>query len=92
MAKIEFIDYDGEYPCLCFGTLKIKVDGKEYNLEHVMISGGAVYATEDYSDMWAEQDDWKLNLSSYPELEPYKEEITKLVNDNVEKGCCGGCI
>ena len=92
MANIEFIDYDGEYPCLCNGTLKIKVDNKDYNLECVMISGGAVYATEDYSDMWAEQDDWKLDLSSYPELEPYKEEITKLVNDNVEKGCCGGCI
>lgn len=92
MANIEFIGYDGEYPCLCYGTLKIKVDDKEYDLEHVMISGGRVYATEDYSDMWTEQDDWKLDLSSYPELEPYKEEITKLVNDNVEKGCCGGCI
>lgn len=26
---IEFIDYDGCYPCLCIGTLKVKIDGKE---------------------------------------------------------------
>lgn len=91
MANIEFISYNGEYPCLCHGTLSIKVNGKRHDLKYVMISGGNICHSEDW-DMWAEQDDWKLDLSDYPELEPYKEEITKLVNDNVEKGCCGGCI
>lgn len=28
-SNIEFIEYDGEYPCLCMGTLKVKIDGKE---------------------------------------------------------------
>lgn len=27
--KIEFISYDGCYPCLCMGTLKVKIDGVE---------------------------------------------------------------
>lgn len=27
--KIEFVSYDGKYPCLCMGTLKVKIDGKE---------------------------------------------------------------
>lgn len=27
--KIEFIDYNGSYPCLCMGTLKLRIDGKE---------------------------------------------------------------
>jgi hypothetical protein len=43
-------------------------------------------------DMWSEEGDWEINLYEHPELEPYKEEITRLVNENVEHGCCGGCI
>ena len=27
---IEIVSYDGRYPNLCFGRLKLKVDGKEY--------------------------------------------------------------
>ena len=27
--NIEFIDYDGGFPCLCMGTLKVKINGKE---------------------------------------------------------------
>lgn len=42
--------------------------------------------------MWSEEGDWEVNLYEHPELEPYKEEITRLVNENVELGCCGGCI
>lgn len=30
MTAIEIVSYDGEYPNLCFGRLKLKVDGKEY--------------------------------------------------------------
>lgn len=39
---VEFIDYDEEYPCLCFGTLSIKINGQLYHLNNVMISGGRV--------------------------------------------------
>lgn len=88
---VEFVSYDGKYPCLCMGTLTIKVDGKAYRFNHAMISGGRVLRNEDW-DMWAVQDDWEINLDEHPELEPYKEEITRVVNDNVEQGCCGGCI
>ena len=42
--------------------------------------------------MWAEYGDWKIDLGEHPELEPYKEEIERVVNENVEQGCCGGCI
>lgn len=30
MTAIEIVSYDGEYPNLCFGRLKLKADGKEY--------------------------------------------------------------
>ena len=88
---VEFVSYDGKYPCLCMGTLTIKVDGKAYRFNHAMISGGCILRNEDW-EMWAEQDDWKIDLGEHSELEPYKEEITRVVNDNVEQGCCGGCI
>ena len=28
--NVEFISYDGEYPCLCMGTLLVKIDGQQY--------------------------------------------------------------
>lgn len=91
MTTIEFVSYDGRYPCLCMGTLKIKVNGKLYSFDHAMISGGYICKDNDWS-MWATQGDWEVDLFEHPELEPYKEEITRVVNENVENGCCGGCI
>ena len=90
---VEFVSYDGKWPCLCSGTLIIKVDGKTYSFNHAMISGGCIMGgpSTDW-DMWSEEGDWKIDLEEHPELEQYKEEIEKVVNENVEHGCCGGCI
>jgi len=88
---VEFVSYDGKYPCLCMGTLIIKVDGETYLFKHAMMSGGCVCKDDDWN-MWAEQGDWEVNLEEHPELEPYRKEITDIVNENVEQGCCGGCI
>ena len=88
---VEFISYDGKYPCLCMGTLTIKVNGKTYWLNNKMISGGCIMRDGDWN-MWSEYGDWEIDLEKYPELQPYKVEITQVVNDNVEQGCCGGCI
>jgi len=87
---VEFVSYDGKLPCLCMGTLVIKVNEKIYSFKQAMISGGHIDG--DIHHMWAEQDDWRIDLEEHPELEPYKDEITKVVNENVEQGCCGGCI
>lgn len=91
-TKIEFLGYDGAYPCLCFGTLKIKVNGKLYCLQNALISGGSVTWDDNNQDFDVETDDWEVSLEQFPELEPYKEQITDLVNSNVRQGCCGGCI
>lgn len=32
--KIEFVDYNGEYPTLCSGVLTVLIDGKEYKFGH----------------------------------------------------------
>lgn len=88
---VEFVSYNGRYPCLCSGTLTIKVDGKTYSFRNAMLSGGQICRNEEW-DMWSEEGDWEIDLEEHPELEQYKEEITRVVNDNVEHGCCGGCI
>ena len=88
---VEFVSYDGEYPCLCFGTLTIKIDGTTYRFKNALISGGGIFGNDEF-DMWAEEGEWEIDLKEHPELEPYKEEITRLVNEKVEHGCCGGCI
>lgn len=92
MTTIEFVSYDGRYPCLCMGTLVIKVNGKTYRLKNALVSGGAVLPNDDFSDMWTVEGEWSVAVYDYPELEPYKEEIARVVNENVEYGCCGGCI
>lgn len=92
MTTIEFVSYDGRYPCLCMGTLVIRVNGKTYRLKNALVSGGDVLSNHDFSDMWTVKGEWRVALYDYPELEPYKEEIARVVNENVEYGCCGGCI
>lgn len=88
---IEFIKYDGEYPNLCFGTLSIKINGDTYHLDNVLVSGGCICRNENW-DMWADRGPWSVDLDDHPELQQYKEDITRIVNENVPFGCCGGCI
>lgn len=90
---IEFVSYDGKYPNLCSGTLVLKVDGKTYELENILMSGGAAYFTDGYSTAHVEQGDWIIPACELPaDLQKYEKEITDLVNSYVEHGCCGGCL
>ena len=89
---IEFIKYDGKWPCLCFGTLSIKVNGKAYHLDNVLISGGEITHNGHWEDICVSHLPWKIDLNEYPELKQYEAEILEVVNDNIEYGCCGGCI
>ena len=92
MKKIEFVSYDGEFPNLCSGTLVIKVDGKEYSIKNALISGGNVWFDDDWND-YVSSGEWSVDSDELPdELKPYIDEITEVVNENVEWGCCGGCI
>ena len=107
-TKIEFIEYDGEYPCLCMGTLKVKIDGKEIifsdsdkliykkNCYPKFWRSGGTIKSNFFEDMWAEKGEWEL--SAYRD-EDYPKEILDILNDlievfneNVPYGCCGGCI
>ena len=91
MSKIEFIAYDGGYPNLCHGNLILKIDGNLVEFNNVLESGGQVGFDENWEE-YVVPGDWSVDLSLYPEYKKYEEEITRLVNSNVRKGCCGGCI
>ena len=93
MRKIQFIGYDGKYPNLCSGTLKIKIDDKTYFLNGILSSGGCIVGNLfNGEDLEVTTGEWTVDLDSYPELQKYQKEITELVNENIPYGCCGGCI
>lgn len=86
--KIKFLEYTGEYPNLCSGMLVILFKGEEYHIRGWK-SGGSI----SYDDWTCYYGDWSIDrkkLSSV--LQPFHSDIEKLMNENVEKGCCGGCI
>lgn len=83
------VEYDGKYPNLCSGTLKITIDDVEYVFpSQSLSSGGSIKSNYDgtYKGPWT--------ISEWPECFPeiLKLHVEKAVNKNVEHGCCGGCI
>lgn len=90
MRKIEFVGYDGEYPNLCSGTLTLRVDGVEMAVNCRMVSGGGVSIDENCEHVWSGA--WEVEFDDDFFTKEEQEHIVSLVNDNVEWGCCGGCI
>ena len=46
---VEFVSYSGKYPCLCMGTLVLKIDGETRELRNCMVSGGSVSFDNDWN-------------------------------------------
>ena len=105
---IKFVSYTDSPPSQwCNGKLKLIVNGKtvvfggynepyeENGILYVMRfwdSGGDCYCDENCS--YALSGPWQLvDADSLPDwLKPYAEELIAVMNDNVDWGCCGGCI
>lgn len=101
--RVEFVSYNGEFPNLCSGLLVVKIDGKEvkfggtactdeykYNYKKFWRSGGSVKSDDNWN-MWTEQGEWELGRIE-DEFKDVAEELIRVFNENVEHGCCGGCI
>lgn len=87
---VEFVSYDGHYPCLCVGELILRIDGEEVNFEIGSLkSGGSVTFDEDYNECVVDGP-WSVDVP--PQYAQYTKEITEVVNANIPWGCCGGCI
>lgn len=89
---LEFVSYDGEYPNLCSGKLVMRLNGNLITFpEFCLTSGGNVWFNDDW-DEHVEEGEWCI--SRFPDTFPeeLKGRATELVNENIEAGCCGGCV
>ena len=103
---VEFVSYSGKYPNLCNGLLILKIDEKQYSFGNKITYEGKVdfpkfwcsggecgFTDSNYSDTYREQNEWEINVNNIPEqFQKYAGEIDKVFNENVEWGCCGGCL
>lgn len=89
--RVKFIDYNGDYPNLCSGVLRIEINGEEFYLSNILRSGGTCGMDNDWED-YVIHGAWEVDLECYPELKEFENEIIEVVNKNVPQGCCGGCI
>ena len=81
--------YDGSYPCLCGGVLAVKIKEIQYDMS--INSGGSCHLNEDTGEEVVTAGLWSVNFpDNFPEK--YKDLVYEWVNDNVDYGCCGGCI
>lgn len=89
---VEFVSYKSSDYALCLGVLTLKIDGEIVafgkNGNRFWISGGGI--TSDYNTYNGE---WVIDVNKIPEqYRKYATEIDAVINENVEHGCCGGCI
>lgn len=97
---VKFVSYTGRYPNLCSGILTLEIDGEEYKFggygfddesifKRFWYSGGGLLS--DYSGVT--NGEWRIDIGDLPErFQKYAYEIDAVFNENVEHGCCGGCI
>jgi hypothetical protein len=85
------IEYDGRFPNLCSGHLKVTIDGREWDFgKYCMTSGGSVSFDQNWSEHIT-SGPWSV---AFPEEFPddYKDTILYLINLRIPHGCCGGCV
>lgn len=96
-SNVKFISYTGKWPILCSGVLTLEVNGKTYKFGYSQeypkfwYSGGSC-GFED-TGAYINYGEWEIDVDDLPEeLRKYALEIDKVLNENVEPGCCGGCL
>lgn len=100
LVNIKFINYTGKWPNLCSGVLTLEVNGKIYKFgyeqeyDKFWSSGGCCgFIDESYTEEFISQNEWIIDKDELPdELKNYSDEISRVFNENVEQGCCGGCL
>lgn len=97
---VKFIKYTGKWPCLCFGTLTLEIDGEEVvfggengSYGRFWESGGDCHMDLNTGDTDVRKGEWFIDVDGLPEkYKKYASEIDFVFNSNVSYGCCGGCL
>ena len=100
-THVRFVEYTGDYPNLCTGKLTLNIDGEDVTFGYPWTSnppptyrsfwrsGGGLL--DDYEGTY--DGEWIIDTDELPKkYRQYASEIDRVFNDNVEYGCCGGCI
>lgn len=91
VGALEFVSYDGKWPNLCSGMLCFKLGGKLYVWENPLHSNGYVEYRGPGTNYTTVEGPWVVTFpKDFPEF--LRPAVTEMVNENVEHGCCGGCI
>lgn len=97
--RVKFVSYNGKWPCLCTGTLILKIDdelvrfGMQEKYPSFWSSGGECGFMGDYTDAYINEGEWIINTEDLPDkYKKYVTEIDIVFNENVPHGCCGGCL
>lgn len=103
---VKFISYTGKYSALCCGVLTLEINGvrvsfghdKSYykndgNYDAFWHTGGRCGFRNHYKYSYCETGEWIIDAQKLPEkYRKFAGEIDRVFNDNVEWGCCGGCL
>ena len=94
-SHVKFVSYTGKWSNLCSGILTLEIDGKRAQFGYgtsnnpFWTSGGGL--NPNYEGAY--QGEWQIDINRIPEeYRKYAKEIDEVFNENVEWGCCGGCI
>lgn len=100
--EIKFVSYTGKWPCLCNGILTLKIDGKDTTFgwlhgdtdyDRFWVSGGSCGFNDDFSESYISEGPWEIQKEYLPDfLKEHADELIDIFNENVEYGCCGGCL
>ena len=88
------IEYDGKWPNLCRGNLKVTIDGVLWDFgSYSLKSGGEIQRDEEWN-MWATEGPWDIWdwPEGFPDDDLLKEVVLMEINSKIPHGCCGGCI
>lgn len=85
------IEYNGSYPNLCSGDLIVIVDETRRDFGRCLCSGGNVWFDDDCNE---HIDSGAWSITEWPDKFPddLKSAVLEAVNNNIEHGCCGGCV